>query len=376
MTDMKMTECGDVQLWIIDGDSWALPVYAQPFKHRKDVYYQVKPAIAINHHQFETLDRRMMEVSITRFDSAWCVPEKDMEEYGEVAPGITPARYVKWEGCEAPGKSTEIVVTKGKTRNEPTNDKFLKYVNSQYALTGSTGELRHIWFILCTEMAKWVYHKQGEIDLGFAKLNALPYRRNWKQVLLSKFPKFMGLISKFKKRPAFLANLALTDFPTEMRRTDLVAVGKEKTIQWSLEITPTESWDKFVEENEASLLKKRGNASYVAYWKGRVDRAEDKSIEIFKSFVQATAVPCGTVRSASRGGGRRLVSLVPSGKVRPVSMDRGSEHVVTESQTTDSQRKDNTPAPVVENEDAPLSEMSVIRFTPPELRGGGNVSRN
>lgn len=363
---MRLIESGDVQLWVISGDGWKFPVYAKLFSDKSgNRYYTVKPATPLTASQFEVVDSRLGPESVSPYDSYWVLSEEAMASLGSIAPGITPTRYVEWDGAAADSSQVSINVKPGDAKGF--NTAFLKYIHGKYGFTKSLSQLKFMWVAICGEMSKWMYEKQGAVDFGFARMVALPLRQNWKAILLAKFPKIVGLFRRSKGKAR--AQLAISGFPIEMRRTDLIEFDLDNggTVGWNLEVIPDKSWIDYVKESERAITATSGSGQYGSAWKRRVDKAEEDILDSFQHYAISVAQPCAGVPEGGPFGGSRLVPFVPKGKVRPVADSPGDECVSRPDDQTDVRQPSSISTIVVE-EDGGMQEVRVIRFGKSNVR--------
>lgn len=326
----KMIQCGDQQLWVVSGPGWTLPVSAIPVKmDGSDAeYLAVSDIIGLTPPQYDAVNDILASAASSKDEAFWFVPAAGMASIAVKAPGINAGFYVKWNG-ESPAKpSMSFGIEDKPERPDPaaSTKAFLDHVTWR-ARSMAREDVLFLWQIIVEEMPAWLTERRKPLSFGYFTLWAVPYRANWKQILLAKFPNIASTMRMPRKERD--ARLSLTDVEASIHHTDLIEFHTDtRTVGWSIECAPTKHWGEFVKDAEYKRLRRLGPTDYAKWWDRAIWKLTDKIYDIFGSFVLKTILPCA---EPVEGRAPRVYSLgacCPLGKVMPTSRDLCETSVV------------------------------------------------
>jgi hypothetical protein len=329
---MIVTVTGDRELWLWRKGNCCFPMYVIPCKGEDGVAYRmILPAIGPNLEQHEAIIEAFTAYSLSGRSDRYVIEASVAETLIERAPGITPLFYFRWEmptgdiitrtDLEKEPEKFDVPIKKGmRVKGSTESDEFLKFIVQQTKIT-DLDSLRTIWEMIQLYGAEWLYKSGRSIDLGFCKLDAVPFRANWKQIILSRFPGIGRFFRMGKdKRNAQLQ--AHEDLPAFLRGTWMIEIdGGENVIGWNIEARSSLAWREYVFENEKIRLKKHGGPAYASWWRSIVYRMENQLYDILGDFIQRTTAPCAGLHSIRGDGGESLVPKVRAGRVLPETED-------------------------------------------------------
>jgi hypothetical protein len=208
------------------------------------------------------------------------------------------------------------------------------------------------------------------VDFGFVTLHPCPYRSNWKQIMLSLFPRLgPALLHKSaEERDSVMVSSGAYAF---MFRSKLLAIQVGHLVQWGIEVEPKRSWWRATFRREEYLFKSKGAVEYAKYIASSIKtRMYYKMLRCYISFLRQVALPVGTIRKIGASGHGRLWPYVPVGRVRPVALSHvPSDWVVAR----DPEKVDPNPCIAVADPDEELQKVLHIQPEAPDVRTGGPV---
>lgn len=319
---MKLKFLGDRELWLVKRGHWCLPVYVTTCKDEKadTIYCMVVPCLMPTLSQHEALTKVFANYSVSDTKDKWIIPVACVAGLMEKAPGITPEFYCVWGENGEASDVTEMVdsVTVPLKDGEESKavDDFIRYV-FQGQPEWTMGQLCSMWNIFQIYGASWIYEKGKTLDMGFVKLDALPYRANWKQIFLARFPAIARWcrLDKTKRQAKFEMDEDISRF---IRGSWMVEIDrKDWFVHWTIDARPTAAWNTYVNDNERKRYRQLSKYAYSAWWRSKINKLEARIYDIFSEFVLATAAPCAGVAARDNLGRRFLCPNVPVGRVLP-----------------------------------------------------------
>ena len=388
---MKLRQCGDRELWLVRGKDWCLPVHvtpcvqeAEPEAATEPVYYcHIVPAMVPTPSQCNALHAHFKKHTLDRAENKWIIVAADISKLCEKAAGITPGYYRTWPSTEQSPQQQQAmeevpdefeVAIKDKPAIGKDADEFLKFLFQQTGLA-RLDEFRLIWYQLQVCGADWIYKRQRTLDLGFVKLDAVPFRANWKQIFLARFP----WISRWFRLPK-----ADRDARLETERTAAFIRGswmaeldpKEWNAQWSVEARSTKAWRDYIQSNELARLSKVSRHNYAIWWRSQITRMEHKLYDILGEFILATSAPCGAFSVRDSHGRAFLTPKVAQGRVQAEGEHNHASVVVSPDPTLEVESAGEL-GEVSFSVDALPDPVSVIRLPIEDMRdAGGNVAES
>lgn len=327
----------DVELWIAKGDGWAIPFKAYRGTLKSEEYVHLICAVPIGFAQSEILKRYFTFLGGSHATTGWLIPTEAMEKNFHRATGLTPEFYYLWNG-ESSGKSKQ---TPSPESSEPANredghrnarkrsqkaagEEFLEHVALGSGLDKST--LILAWMAICQAIPGWLMSGKP-LSFGFCRLYALPYRRNWKQLLLARYPTLRKAL--MIKNPKRFLSLAFTAASRMLRLSELTEYRERRQrsiFAWTIEVLTDPEWDSICEEAEVEAAASIGPIAYVRRWANKISQFEETIYEVLSSQIQKENAP--TCRVLWRRGERhmRFAQASPTviGSVEIAECDEGA----------------------------------------------------
>lgn len=150
--------------------------------------------------------------------------------------------------------------------------------------------------------AKVMLSEGKQVDFGFFKAAAVPYRENWKEILLSLDPQVGASVPDSPGRAA--VEKMFSRIREELCSTYLIDWDPVKDcIRWSIAIEPTQQWDRFASGFESKIRKQHSKSQYVGRLQKLVKRAKWAISSIFLAYVKKVAHPSAAVSRSRSGSG-------------------------------------------------------------------------
>lgn len=227
----------------------------------------------------------------------------------------------------AKGSLSKLEEETGEESKEKTTD-FVNFVVQRVG--GKASVFQAVWAAMIQEAPAYLLDAQKPIKLGFGELYAVPYRANWREIMLAKFPR---LASALKKTPnplvePFLINVG---WDSELFNSDLIEMKDgDKHHGWCIAFAPNDQWLKLVRAYERDQRKSLGAYKYATRFTQLVRKFSKRILKYFLNHVTQTTIPAAAVRHGSNTSGDYLVPHIPRGKVRPTAPKVGSTYVVSD----------------------------------------------
>lgn len=305
----------DRELWVVAGTGWTIPVYCVHCVFAGTLSFHVKTAVHIGFAQSDALETRLIGAGAHVLNSGWLLSQADFANTATRAPGVTPEFYFSWDGERITelerkrilGDEPEI---KRKRKEFKADNAFLHHVATRSGIDFDL--LVMSWLAIVQAVPEWLLSGKA-LDLGTIRLAALPYRRNWKELLTARFP----LIEKVMlvSEPKSLLRLTFTAVARAIRVTELTMCRMRRNramFGWTVEVIHDSGWEKVVEEVEEDAAGRLSATAYLKRWANRIAQQEDTIYEILAEAVKKANAP--TCRLLWRRGesGPRVVQAAPT----------------------------------------------------------------
>lgn len=316
----------DTELWLISGDTWEIPVKCRYCEFNGTEYIHAFPAVALGFAQSSSLDLALKrlggEIDVK---SGWAIPAEAMRQHFRKAEGITPEFYFKWNGDAVKTPTAEQIDVKVKERQSKLDcSEFIKNVAQASGI--DVGTLTLAWIAITQQIPSWLL-TGNTLNLGFSRLIAVPYRKNWKEILLTRYPTLKKAL--MIRSPKRLLSMAFTAASRMVRMSELTESHERRgrtVFSWTIEVLHDSGWEKTCDQVEGDAAARLGPLAYVKRWANRVSQIEDSIYEVLAEQIQKETAP--TCRVLWRRGqrGMQFVQASPTviGSSKIVECDDGS----------------------------------------------------
>ena len=346
---------------------WAIPFYATGGTVDGEPHW----AVLITGTADAKLRRKVVELvrskSISGDPNLLIVPDGWWREVAHPVYGVTPRFHERYEGINHTAKTIKFPGETISDEDEVSDEAFVKaaWRRSQIA---DLATFKAVWVAITQEIPRWMVGDLRSVNFGWGELHAFPYRSNWKQIVLSRFPNALTRLRKKELRKS----AEETELPALLRNVVNCAVERVnpgRTIfHWTLEITPNPEWFAFaskVESDRATLTNRHG---YATSWGSIITRLFPSILKVFHRFVAQTAIPAGALSSGDGAGGSFLVAYTGAKGVRPVGVDLCKVDPVTPDgdELVDDRGRRSVVAKAKN-----VSSLPVLRFRAADMRDAG-----
>lgn len=279
----------DTELWVVTGIDWAIPVYVNSCTADDKERFYLRCAASINYEQAEILTAAILSVSESvQLENGWVIKKSELQRIAVRATGITPSRYLMWNGSKVSEHTDAVpvnmrVISKSVVKRNFENT-FIPYVAMRTGIAYETLSLAWSAIIQCA--GSWLLSGK-EINMGEFRLAAVPFRKNWKELLFAKAP---GLRTIFMMDPKDSdPKLLVADFSRFMRSTELthaIRHSGECLLGWTIEVIHDSSWNAHIKEVELEEVTRYGRGGYIRRWGGKVTNLENTIKDILREAAQ------------------------------------------------------------------------------------------
>lgn len=380
---LELYPYGDTELWYASGDDWALPVHVQ-WRHDKknDKHYgMIIPAVGLYYSQGLMMNSLMGMHDIMGRKDRWLIPRPVVDALLHKAPGITAIAYYKWPDPEMPAIPIPSVLKVDKASGEkftelatdamenPGQEPFIKFISSKTGINSSI--VRVVMRAICDDAPQWMLEHRREVDLGFCKLIAAPFRPNWKEIVAFKFKRWK-LLEMFSS-PGDLKYQMLEDagVPSALCSLHNIAIKKDSgrhQVSYSLEAIPNRRFEKAVAEVERKRIA-CGSTSYVVSFEKTVESLYRHLLDALEGYLKKTNLPFARLCEDSSSGNLRLLSSGgEQAKVRGVGIRQLPVHIIPPGSpfSVKAERSDRV---LVQAQAPPLPKMPTILPRLEDVRG-------
>lgn len=212
---------GKTELWEINTEVWSLPINIE-WIGDDYAYVDLGAGVPLLNLQYRTLKMAFDEYGYEENDRI-CITKMNLLQIATKSHEEDPEMVVRWTPRknpleEAPNESDE-------------EDEFLEQlVNCGWFK--DLASIKSFWSALCKHMMHWTIVQKKTIDLKFARITCLPFRPNWKEMLLSKYSNWTALDLRCDDNKA-------KEVMTDLLRPEYLYIRKQTRRIWhSLDIRP------------------------------------------------------------------------------------------------------------------------------------------
>ena len=192
---------------------------------------------------------------------------------------------------------------------------FLKFLSERTGI--GFNEWLLIWPIFCTCCLEWILQR-GSVHLGFCTLHPTPYRANWKQIILSLFPRLGPSLWSRRNASGIKQILIACGLEGLMQSGALLAVARSDIpyVRWGVEVELHRSYWRAMKLQETLILKQKGAADYAKYIAYQIEsKFRDKAFRIYMGFIKEVSYPCGSVPGNRPSSTQIIEPCIPPGRV-------------------------------------------------------------
>lgn len=360
----------DRQLWVLECPEWAIPFYATGGT------VDGKPHWALILTGSAPIKIRKLAGELVRSHSIsgdpalQIVPDDWWREVAHPVYGITPRYHERYEGKNEKARTINFTQLNCNEEGEVSDLDFVKAAWKRSQIS-DLATFKAVWIAITQEIPRWMVGDLKSVNFGWGELHAFPYRANWKNIVLSRFPNPLRRLRDKELRKS----AEETELPALFRNVINCAIdkqeGKFSSFQWTLEVTPNPEWFAYTRKVESDRSKLTNRHGYATSWGSIITRLFPSILKVFHRFVAQTALPAGALSSGDGPSGSFLVPYTGPGGVRPVRVDDGAVNPIT---PTDGELTDDRGRRlVVAKPNKGVHQMPILQFRRADVRHSGGM---
>lgn len=335
---IELQNFGDKELWYAEGKeaSWRFPLWVEWKRNPQDgkEYGSVTTAVAPYYKQWLIL-RALFEVhDFLGKGDRWLVRKAMVPAILQKAPGITPTQYYLW-----PGEQAEPIQYTKATMPDVKQPKRLRLGGRDTALVNAVVEhcglqssvVKIVLDGLAKAGADLLIRQRVPVDLGFAKLVAVPFRANWKEIVCYKLRR-RKLLKALRSQTA--EEIRTSGIPEVLCSPHNIALlrdwkpGIVYRIDYTIEAIPSRAFNGKANRHDAGQ-KRTGSTAYVRKYEQTVEKLYDEILEILRAYLKKVGLAFARVSESSDTGGLRFVpTLGLKARAHGVNFRRLPVHIV------------------------------------------------
>lgn len=328
---------GDVELWYAEPEdgSWMLPLHVE-WKQAPDgaQFALVLPGVCLYQIQLVAISGLLQTHSLEDRNDRWLLHRSIVASLIRKAPGIHAEFYYRWPGGTHPPIPSPYHPVQLPAQADPPPRRAEHHRTFAQFISMEVGVPTDVCMVVLTGIqrcgARWLLERQV-IDFGWVRLFALPFRANWKEIVMFKCrPWKLGSVLREKPRlrDALLKRLGFQRVACSVHNVALLNRRVEGRLDYTVEAVTTDSFERTADTVESDRMKS-GQTSYVGHYEEAVEVLYDRIVEALANYVRKVETTWATVRAV--GGGSVLTFLSVSrqrAKVRGLPLADLPAHIV------------------------------------------------
>lgn len=379
---VTLLDDGDVELWLARAGDWQLPLFAKPkvVEGTDQPLYFCTPAVPnlTAHHQVE-LNKFFAPHRLNVDASFWVLDRTKLPDICSKAPGLTPGYYVMWKGARTVEPENDREATEAELLDPDDNpnqdgERFIEFFMLRSGLF-ERDVMRLFWREFRRVAMLWLGLERQPLDLGFAKIVPLPYRQNWREIVLARHPK-LGPIFNTSSGPQRQALLVFFGIYDSFTNLVLASITSKGTCNWSFNLLVDPKLRLLLSRDEDAIFKSVGPESYAERIFGLFQKNQNYALALLAQYIDQTSSPCGRTDKSADGFGKRIVPHIPKDQIRAVAPVIPKVFAVA----TNSWQELTGPEPddtckVVEVKTTGMPQMSALQSQFEDVRNAGDDHR-
>lgn len=354
----------DKVIWIVKNSTNRLPFYVERAIVNEKQRVIVSPAMFYTHPKIQWAAKMLDPRAEYQAGDSYIMTETMLSQVAQKVEGITPELHHVWKGQRSmkPGKREmkgEVMLS-----DDDLHEEFLKEIVSRTQIV-SLPSMKVIWRAFIQTSLQWLLVKRKPINLGFMHAFAVPYRENWKSILMRGFPKayrcFAQTTKEEEEKEMVITGLIDAFYGKEL----LEVVPTANHVHWKVEGVPTRLWDTSVKVSENSRIA-IGKTDYHDFIASSIKRVLPYIKDAFRYFVCRSVAPSARLLRVDDSDRPIIFPYTPKGGVRPRSQSRSSGDICYSSNTVDNKKPKLTS--IAEEEIEQVSRLRTVRSKVSDVR--------
>jgi hypothetical protein len=270
-----------VELWELPGTHWRLPI--RVVWHAELAEVRVGAGVRLPACMVKVAEEKLASAGRRMGTNFW-LSQANLSKIAKLSTLEDPEEVIEWYPERAPKKVEATYQAR---------DFIMGYCAESYALVKDPLIAEAIYFSFCRFMLHWLVNEEKEVDLVFAKLNALLLRRNWASAAAKHehIQRGKNLLLKSSYLNPDLQNMVDRGMAHYFVSSSVTAVDRtNKMALYTLDCRQTDEWDRFtrlVEKKRKGAACERYNTSLLV----RMKRQLKKVMESYAQYLRETSHP-------------------------------------------------------------------------------------
>jgi len=295
---MDIAQIAPRQLRIVAGSDWSIPIYCDPYSNdgAQATHWRIQPALELLAGPFAELSSLFSPLNQCDSKRYWIIADDLMTKLTKKVEGCQPEDYLRWSGESEDSDSTPVERVSDKVIKD---DAFLKYLCRSAGMDPVIG--RYFWAAQKKSIIKWLVDEQRPIRFGPFTVHPMPYRPNWKEIMLAKHSGAARSFFKLKSDRHLRSALIKEGFIQDLGSVDLIGMDKGR-FTWSMDVEIEPELEKALYEAESARLSTKRQVKYAKYYEGCIRRRLDDIIAVFSQWLQGIKRPVGRISESAVSG--------------------------------------------------------------------------
>jgi hypothetical protein len=303
-----------IEFWVVCGPTWRLPVSIEWADTLGEINLEVVSLLAI---QRQALLDLVGPKIFARGGKVW-IFRADLLTLAHPAPALPVEQLVEWLPSRARAEEIEFI----------DNDFIKGYCESEFAVSKDPAVMDVMWISLCKFALHWLVNEEREIDMIFARIIPLAFRKNWSNAAakyeLRKFREHQIQKSEFLcPNQESIIDRGLADYLASDNLTSFDE--KTKLPRMCLEILEGREYREATQRREKARRQRWG----IKFWERFFDRLKRQLpvvLEIYEHHLREAKYPyCKTNPKSIGGSSGKRPRTHTGGKAAPASAHFGED---------------------------------------------------
>ncbi len=338
--NITLKPIGDVEVWYAEPDdgSWMLPLFIE-WKQAPDgrQFALVLQGVCFYQIQIAAIGALLQTHSLEKRTDRWLLNKSIVPSLLRKAPGIHPEFYYHWPGGTHPPIPAPYHAVQLPSPEMPPPRRAEHHRTFAQFISQDVGVPADVCMIVLTGIercgARWLIEHREVLDLGWVRLFALPFRANWKEIVMFKCRPWK-LASVLRQTPrirdALLKRLGFVRVACSVHNIALLDKRQRVPgrLDYTVEAVTTDSFERTADTVEADR-QKSGQTSYVGHYEEAVESLYHQIVEALAHYVHKVEETWATVRQVGSSGVLTFLSVSRQrAKVRGLSLAELPAHIV------------------------------------------------
>lgn len=295
---MDIVQISPRELRVVSGAGWSVPVFCDPYSSdgKNVTHCKIQPALELLSGPWQELSSVFSPVNLSESRQCWIIVDELAEKLTKKVSGCIPGDYLKWSTMEPTDDSAGMEIVEEKIeKDEP----FLKFVCKKSGMDMVLG--RYFWAAMRKSLVDWLVNHQKPVNFGPFTVHPVPYRANWKEIMLAKHPASVKIMTGKLTHKQVRNEMLSMGFISDLGSTDLLSMSRHG-FKWGLEVRESQSLIDVFEAAESERLAMKKPVRYAKYYEGAVRSGIEGILLLYQSWCHKIRQPVGELCESAVSG--------------------------------------------------------------------------